>query len=380
MTKEDLFGDELERRSPSASGPPPDDARGIPGGTVEDGPTPDHGDDDMNRRAALQVIAALGAGTAIPPGAFESVLSGIDGSVSESATPLRPHWEEAAWEYSQTIWVKPTGALAQDLTWDLASIGATLGKNLPEAHRKNLLRVGAQLSAYLAQELSDLGNLRAARRAFQSAIGAAEASGDQELIIWVHAYNAARAACEGRPAALVDSLLGEAIGRAGPAPSVGLATALQTQAESRAAQGDSAGAEESLARLRGVFEKLSSPTTGDHITPWGWPEEYLRFTESLSYAMLGKTRQANTAIDRALELSPLEREGTRTNLQLMRPIVLVREGEIAEGLERAVAAVQGVPGSTARRRVAGEIIRALPDPQARALPAARELRALTVTA
>jgi len=49
----------------------------------------------------------------------------------------------------------------------------------------------------------------------------------------------------------------------------------------------------------------------------------------------------------------------------MRALALVHEGVIGEGLEYAVATAQAASPTLARQRIAGKIIKALPDAEAR---------------
>ncbi|WP_084265760.1 hypothetical protein [Actinomadura macra] len=352
-------------------------SQSTPIGRVGQSPSADGGDDAVKRRALLELVTALGAGAALPTDALSTVLSGIEEALSERADVDVNHWQDCAWEHSRAIWVEPTGALVGDLAADILALGTALRRESRWLARQKLLRSSAEISAYMAQELSDMGRIRGARRCFQTAIRAADESEDCGLATWVRAYHAARAAWEGRDSTAVARLIDDALKNAGGTPSVGLATALQTRAEVLADQGDADGAEEALVELRRVHAALPDQVTADHISPRGWPEDYLRFSESFVYSVLGKTAQAKAAIDQGLQLLPPERSGTRVNLKLMRSLSLVHEHETSDGLDSAIESMQAMPNSTARRRIANEIIRALPDERARALPAARELRALT---
>jgi hypothetical protein len=64
------------------------------------------------------------------------------------------------------------------------------------------------------------------------------------------------------------------------------------------------------------------------------------------------------------------------NLQYMQSLSLVRDGDVEEGLNHALTSAQGLPVNAARRHIAGQILKALPE-KARTLPAAQQLRTIT---
>lgn len=347
-------------------------------GSVVEKTRPDGGDEDVRRRALLELMAALGAGAAVPLSTVDAALAALEDSLGRSVAELDvPGWQNTAWEYSQTIWVQPVGTLIRDLAADIMALGAALQREGRPHIRQELLRVSAQLATYMAQELSDLGRLRDARRSLQAAARAADESGDRDLSTWVRSYHASRALWEDRPVQVVSGLLDDALGHASGAPTAGLAKALAIRAQLLAVQGDAAGAEKTLHDLRRVFGDLPDHVTRDQISPHGYSEGALWEAESFSYAMLGDTKRAVSANEQALSLMPEERSGSRTNINLMRALALVRDRDVTEGLTHAANAMRGMPTSTSRRRIAGEILRALPDEKARTLPAARELHALT---
>jgi hypothetical protein len=333
----------------------------------------------VKRRALLELVTALSAGTAIPTDALSTILSGIDDAVTERTDADTGHWEETTWEYSQNIWVATPGALLSDMTADIVALGALLKRESRPQIRQELLRASSEIGVYMGQEFGDLGNPRAARRCFVTAIHAADRSGDQALATWARACHAKRAVWEARPPAIIARLLDDATRAAGKKPGPGLPRALQAKAEFLAGQGDATGAEAALRQLRDVFAALPDTLTKDQISARGWPEDYLRFTEAFTYSRLGDVRRAHTAIDEALRLIPPQRAGGRANLQLMRALTLIHDREVGEGLDHAVATTRTVSNTLARRRVADEIIKALPDAKARAHPAARRLRSLTAS-
>ena len=343
-------------------------------------PTPDPGDHDVKRRTLLEVMAALSAGIAIPVDALSTILSGVDDALTERSDMDPSYWEEVTWEYSRKIWIQPTGVLLRDLTVDVLAVGSALRRRPRADVRKGLLRSSAEITVYMAQEFGDLGDTRAARRCFATATRAADESGDLDLATWVRGYDASRALWEGRSVSAVNRVIGDTFAAARGTPGVGLAQALEAQARFRAVEGDAVAAEQCLTELRRVFTALPDKATEDEISAWGYSEHVLRSGEAWTYSLLGDTRRARVAIEQALETAPLEKTGGRTNIKLLRALTLVHEREVTEGLEYAVTTTQSVPSSLARRRAVDEIIKALPGEKARALPAVRELQALTTPA
>jgi len=368
VPKEDLFGPECR---------PPEGQSTTPTGTVEKETRPDNGDDDVKRRALLELMAALGAGAAVPAGTVAAVLAALESSLDAPATELdAPGWQNLAWEYSQEIWVQPVGALMRDLAADIMDLGVALQREKNPSARRDLLRVSAQLTTYMSQELSDLGRYRDAGRALQAATRAADESGDRELSVWVRCYRASNAFWENRPPQVVRSFLDDALEHASETPSSALARVFDIRAKFLAAQGDTAGAEKALQNLRETFSHLPDHITQDHISPLGFPESSLRQAEGFTHVMLGNAKRAIPTLEQAITLTVKERSGTRTNLNLLLALALVHDRDITEGLNHAATTLNGMPTSSSRRRITEEIIKALPDEKTRALPAARELRAL----
>jgi Flp pilus assembly protein TadD len=128
-----------------------------------------------------------------------------------------------------------------------------------------------------------------------------------------------------------------------------------------------------LDELDQAYGKMPGHQTGQ---PWGWSESDALWGNGYIHALLGNTRQANEAISNALTLEPREYAGRRANLALIQALCMVWDGDISDALDHANAALRKTPPTTARRRITGEIVRALPE-KARTLPAARELHALT---
>ena len=339
----------------------------LPAATVGETGTVDDWDHDVKRRAALELLAALGAGAAIPVGAVEAVLSGIDNALGASPDDVA-EWERTVHEYPHLMNTRPVGSLIEDLTADIITVGHLLDRHHPPLVRAGLLRVSAGLSGLLAVSFDDIGQRRSARVAWATARHAADASGDRDLSVWARAREAEMAVYAGRPDQVVADLAGDAIRIANGAPSAGLARAHSAKAVVAAARGDTGAARSALITL--------SEMTGQVVDGWG--EKNLWWNEAYVRTMVGDARhRPEPALEQALALYPPDTLGPVTNLHLMTALNLVKNREIDDGLNHAITSLRhGDPAGTMRRRLTGQILDALP-PKARALPAAQELRALT---
>src|SRR5437868_3069250 len=156
--------------------------------TVGHGTHPGLWNNDVKRRAALQIIGALGAGAAIPAGALEEVFADVERATGERVDI--DEWEMTVREYATLKMRQPVGSLINDLTADIIRVGRTLERGLAEPKHTGLLRVSAALSALLAVDFGDIGHRRAARTAWSAARHAADAADDRELRVYVRASQA----------------------------------------------------------------------------------------------------------------------------------------------------------------------------------------------
>ncbi|WP_233526349.1 XRE family transcriptional regulator [Actinomadura spongiicola] len=354
MDEKDLFGEE------STDQPP---------GTVQHSPIPDEGD-DVKRRTALQLLAAMGAGTAISATAIEEILSSIDGVLDQPVDV--GEWELAVREYGLLINQQPIGSLINDLTSDLFGVGELLKRD--KAHRGDLLRVSASLSALLAVELGDIGERRGARMAWGTARRAADASGDRDLRVWTRAREAEEGFWYGLPRQEIAARTAEAVHVADGAPCGGLPRAYSARASVAAEQGDKATARQAMDDLSKLFDRLPDAVTGDPAI-FGWSEARQRWNEAYVYTLI-KDKRANRALDEAVALYPPGTLGPVANLTIIRAMGTINSGDIDTGLDQTREILQETPVSARRRHMTRQILHRLPE-WARPLPEARELRALT---
>ncbi|MFG2005710.1 hypothetical protein ACGFNU_41835 [Spirillospora sp. NPDC048911] len=157
-------------------------------------------------------------------------------------------------------------------------------------------------------------------------------------------------------------------------PSPGLARAHAARAYAAVDQGDTAQAQISLDALKRTFDRLPNDTHGQSAL--AFRESQLRWTEAYVHTQTGD-KKAEVTLTQALALYPTDAVTPAGNLRLMQAAYLVRAREIDAGLQQAITTMQGHlrPVSSGTTILVGNVLRALPD-QARALPAARDLRAL----
>jgi transcriptional regulator with XRE-family HTH domain len=359
------------KRRPAQQHPPQQDA--LPVGTVDQSPTPDQGDDDVKRRAALRLISALGAGATIPPGTVETLLAGVEDALGNDHLDLA-EWEHAVADYDYRLNTSPAGSLIVDLAADIIAMDAVFTRQLPPLQRAGLLRVSAALSGLLAIELGDAGDQRAARIAWGTATRAADASGDLPLQVWVRGRAAEDALFTGRSPQVITDLANEAAAMAGERSSPGLARAHAARTYLAAKRGDDKTTSAALADLHRTFERL--PETAEAQSVFGFRETQYRWAESFAYVHTGDDRAA-AALTSARTLYPAAALAPRANLDLMEAMAQVHGRDIDSGLQQALETLQGhTRGSSGGHLLTTSILTALPD-TARTLPAARELHTLS---
>ncbi|MFD0687162.1 helix-turn-helix domain-containing protein [Actinomadura fibrosa] len=367
------FGIDEDELFPEFVPPPPTVEDEDPATAKTGDHTPDEGD-EVKRRAALQFLAALSAGAAVPPGALETILSGLDDALGRPVDLTE--WEAIVREYGSQIAFRPSGALVGDLTSEIITVGELLKRHQATDDVPGLLRVRAGLTGLLAIDLGDMGRQREARTAWSAARRAADASGDREMRVWTRGRSAQDAQWCGRPAEVVIGLADEAIEIADGNPSFGLARAHGARAAIAADQGDATGMEASLTALKRTFDRL--PHDSLTWSPLTYQETQLRWDEGYARTQMGDGK-AEKALDHALTLYPPEATSPVLNIHIMQATGLVQSRDVEGGLQKAIATLQD-DGRTRRMAagttlLVGHLLRALPE-QAQALPAARELREL----
>jgi len=340
---------------------------------------PQEGEDDMERRAAMQLLGALSAGAVVPDHALHTLLSSVDRMIGDRGSLNLDDWELIVQEYAFTAILSSPGDWVSRLTTDLAEAALQLGQAKDQSTRSGLQRIVALLAAHLSGALGEKGDRIAEMRARRTARHAADASGDKNLAVWIRAKEAEAAFWQGNPPQLVLKTADDAIRIADGLPSLGLAHAHKVRAWALASHSTTYHAEASRATLNDLFdtfEQLPDSVTSDRLSDSGFSEGMLRFGEAYVHTLNGDTTKANRAIEAALPFYPPKRAYGIANLHSMQALNQVHNRDIAQGLNHALTSGDNLPYTRARRLITTQILKALPE-KARALPTAQELRART---
>ncbi|TDD92126.1 XRE family transcriptional regulator [Actinomadura rubrisoli] len=329
----------------------------------------------MRRRAAMKLITVASAGAAIPPGTLETTLSGIEEALGN---PLDvAGWERLVTDYDHQLHTTPAGGLISDLTSDIVAMSEVFKRRLPPLQHAELLRVSAALSGLLAIEFCDSGDQRAARITWGIAIRAADTSGDQQMRVWTRGRAAQDAFFAGSSPVAVANLANEAEHIAGGTPSPGLAKACAARLSLAVQQRDNTKIHVALADLRRTCDQV--PDSNIKQSVFGHRETQRLWEESYAYVHIGDKRAEGT-LAQARALYPDNALAPLSNLKLMRAVSLIKARDVTTGLQLALDTLQTQKRSSAGgRMLAGSVLGALPL-KARALPEAREIRALGFTA
>ncbi|MFI0418568.1 hypothetical protein [Spongiactinospora sp. 9N601] len=334
--------------------------------------------DDMERRTAMQILGAFIPSLTVPP-LTETIFSEVNRAIGDREEFDLMDWEQVVCDHEiHNIVGAPRTNLGNFIA-DITEVGRILDRTPPGPSRSAYLRISAQLSMMFAGAVVE--EPRLARDAHRAARRAADASGDRDLAVYIRAREAMHSYWQGQPAEIVVQMSDRAIRLADGRPSAGLAYAYQMRAHGLASlaakrAGDPAEARQALNDLFDLFERLPDQVLREQMTYQGFPESKLRFSEAWVRSLIGDNTASYRAADAAIAAFPSQRVYAIANCRSMQALTLVRDGHITEGLDHALSTAPGLPVTPARRLITGHILDALPA-QARKLPAAQELRALT---
>jgi hypothetical protein len=334
----------------------------------------DEWDDDVERRALLQLLAALSTQGTIPVGALEAVRAGLDRALGAADDHAVEDWEQISYEYGCALLSGTPAGLIAALATDIVDVRSVL-RNRPELDLASMQRVSARLAALMASALSEMGALLDAARWWRTARGAADASGDLDLRVWVRGRQALVTQTTGRPELAV-YFADRAIGLAADRPLAGLAEAYATRAKVSAA-GRQRTALRDLETLERLFARLPVGVTDERSAVWGYPEERLMSSRTGVLVSLG---HEDVHDDLVRELSACTRSRQRARAELKMGWYLVNTGDIKAGAERSATVLSALPAehrTTSVMRMAKRVVTSLPDEQATGPAAVRELRRLT---
>ncbi len=120
----------------------------------------------MRRRTFLLSASAAGVGTAF---GVESARHGLNRAVSEAVSIDLDDWNEIIREYGAANVTHTAAELREMLLVDVLSLDMALGILTDSGQRRELFKIGALLSQYMAQAIGDLGWRREGMRWWRTA-------------------------------------------------------------------------------------------------------------------------------------------------------------------------------------------------------------------
>ncbi|MGW4424849.1 helix-turn-helix domain-containing protein [Streptosporangium sp. NPDC004631] len=337
--------------------------------------TRDEGE-DMERRRLMRDAAAVAVGGTVAPAlaaltdAWQASQPRIPGaSVSQE---MIDDWEDAADIHAKRAYVDPPAVVLAALAADFTDMAPHLSRTQPEPVQSDLAHAAARHASLIAGKWFDLGNRREAHRWWTKTRTLSERSGDTLLAAWLTAWEAGYRRADPSEN-LCDVLLVAQRARrlAGDTPSASLVIALSAEAQTLALLGRYVEAVAVLRRAEDVFSRLPSQSVG--LDP-----HWMYFDRSLIYTFTRDVKLAAEAQSAAGGLYPAEHRAA-TQIALHNAALNART-DPEQGAQQALRLVEALP--VARRdvrvRATARIVLDVTPEKARALPAVRELRALTM--
>ncbi len=317
--------------------------------------------DDVQRRTFLLSASAAGVGMAF---GSESARQGLNRAVSDGGSMDLEEWNEIVREYGAAQVTHTATELHEMLLVDVLSLEVALGLSPDPSQRRELYKIGALLSQYMAQAVGDLGRRWKGMRWWRTARYAADCSGDLHTIMYVRGRTAIRAIYDGQEPEIIIDEVDKSEHLLEDGPGVGRPSLLAARAQSFALLGRAKEAESSLNDLRRTFDALPSRMTNDHGWHcWAYPEERVRFAESFVYSHLGDTRRAEEAQSAALDLYPPNSRRGPVQIELQRALCLASAGDPSEGAGYATTTLEELPVEHRTRYVMGlgeQVLAAVP--------------------
>ncbi|WP_106258414.1 helix-turn-helix domain-containing protein [Actinomadura rubrobrunea] len=339
-------------------------------GTVDHGPTPDFGENDVRRRVALQLFTYLGLGA----GALgaESMRRLVDLFLTTEPRDLND-WHLACNDHLYALRTRPPLQVREDLLIDLVALKRQLqvagAKELTE-----LKRVEAALATLHANVLTRLGDHGAAIRWWRTAKESAAATGDLELQLAIRSTEAGNGRYGQRSPEAALGLTRDAMRLAGQQPTLGKALVTCSHAKALGLVGRHSDAQRTLAMCEDLFAAAGSPPD---VMPGYWTGGQLEYTRLLVHAGAGNEPEVDAAIDQYMTrvLSRISDHQFGPQAHLQRALCTIVNGGIDRGAKEAIAVLDAVPVTSRTNMitaVGSQVLRAVPLDQ-RERPAVREL-------
>ncbi|MFC4536279.1 helix-turn-helix domain-containing protein [Sphaerisporangium dianthi] len=321
-----------------------------------------NGDDDMERRAALQFLAGLGTLGSLGISG-EPLRQLLDISLGQEHRSLED-WDLACADHLHALRTRPPAQVATDLIIDLYALRRQLDTATP-ADQIELQRSMAVLASLHAIVLTYMDDHGGAMRWWRTARQAADLSGDLALRLLVRCEEAGHGLYGQRsPQAVL-----ELVRRAQQLTQDPDADLMTTEAKALSMLGRHDQALDTLHSLHETADKGFAPDYYGFWTP-----NRIYFTESWVYAAAGQELAAETARSNVLKhnrsyIHPV-------NADLHRALCTVVQGGIDDGMHQAATTIDALKPSQRVRHITetGHIVlRAVPRDQ-RDRPSVAEFR------
>ncbi|GII80298.1 hypothetical protein Sru01_52800 [Sphaerisporangium rufum] len=324
------------------------------------------GDDEMERRTALHLLAGLGTLSTFGI-ATEPLRRLLDTDFEHPGRDLAD-WEQACADHLYALRTRPPAQVAADLVIDLAAVRQQT-RTAPPAQATELHRITAMLAALHANALTRLADHGAAVRWWDTARQAADTSGDLTVRLLVRAEAAGHGLYGQRdPGTILHMVHSTQQLIDKPYPEL-----LITKAKAMSMLGRHDEALATLTTLR---------RSADHCTAdqYGfWTSNKIDFAESWVYAAAGKESAADTARENVLKSA---RDYLYlVNVQLHGAMCTVTRGGIDEGVRQAAAAIDTLAPAYRSNHImetGNLVLRAVP-PEQRGRDSVIEFRKLLTT-
>jgi hypothetical protein len=281
--------------------------------------------DDVERRTFMAGIAASAVAPAVTA---ELLWRGFSAAIGDR--PAIDDWLERLDAYGADYMTVGAATLQPRLAADLVVLQAQLDS--PERWA-----LASKLLALYAKTTPGAEN---SSRWYALASEAADRSDDLDTRVWVRGRAGLALAYEGAALGTASKLASEAVALA-DTPSLGRLNALTAIAHVEAFRGNDASARRALVDAQRVFEAVGSDD--DDISDYAVPEWRFHTFASMLLSRIGDQRGAVREQDAADRTRPASLARFATHIELHRGLMLVKAGDVSNGIESARAAMSRLP-------------------------------------
>lgn len=286
----------------------------------------------LDQRHVVAGAAAFGGLDKMAPNASVAALSdAFEVALSDEHVSVE-EWLERLRQYGQDYMTVGAVNLQARLAGELVRLQSQVAKE------PRLLRVTARLLTVNGKTLPSVSDPAGALHWYRLGVRAADLSEDPETQVWVRGRAALALAYEGAAVPMARSLAEQALMLADQ-PSLGRLNALLAMAHVAGLQGDRDGALLTWGVARRLFDQVGSE---EQISDFAIPAWRMGVISSMLLARLGEERLATEAQELARAEMPTTLVRFRTHLEMHQGLMLVRSGNVAEGVLHAQQALEAL--------------------------------------